>query len=55
MNQDGWTDYDEDAPLYEAMSALGSASTLNITRPEGELAPKANPIGFIWPKEETPS
>ena len=45
-------DYWEDAPLYEATSGLGSASTLNITRPEGETAPETNPIGFIWPTVE---
>jgi hypothetical protein len=43
---------DEDETLYEAVSGLGSVSTLNTTRPEGETAPLANPIGFIWPKEK---
>jgi hypothetical protein len=45
--------YDDDYPLYEAVSGLGSASTLNTTRPEGETAPPNNPIGFIWPEKDS--
>lgn len=44
--------YEEDAPLYEAMSGPGSASTLTVTRPEDEAAPPSNPIGFIWQERE---
>lgn len=43
---------DDDKPLYEAMSGLGSASTLSTTRPDGETAPPGNPIGFIWPEKQ---
>lgn len=44
-------DDDEENPVnYEAVSGTGSASTLNVTRAEGDELPKGNPIGFIWPE-----